>query len=47
MRFQKRKNILTHPAIDNTIHNVKFMNNIQINFNPAILADVTQTSDTL
>lgn len=34
------KDILTYPATDNTIHIVKFMNNIQFNFGPAILADV-------
>lgn len=49
MRFREQiflyKNILAYPAIDNTIHIVKFMKNIQFNFNPAILADVSQTSE--
>lgn len=41
----KRNIVLTYPAIDNTTHIVKFMNNTQFNFNPAILADVTRSSE--
>lgn len=45
MCHEKKNFLLTYPAIDNTMHIVKFMNNIQFNFNPAILADVTRSSE--
>lgn len=36
----KKNTVHAYPAIDNTTHTVKFINNTQFNFNPAILADV-------